>query len=345
MKHSRLAVALLSLALSSAACKKSEPAAGSGKPAAAGSAAAPTTPGGAAAGSAAAGTPGGAAAGSDTGAPTTPAKGGTTGEPGATTPTAGAEATVLKIGPAVDVPADGLKITAAPIKVGDTRTIDDTMEMNGTLDAGGRQGPLVARKRVEAREEITAVDGNKLAALKVTYQKYVDTNEVMGKMQPSTSLTGTYELKLDGGKVAAVKDGQAVGPDELKELTQAYDDDLGKEPRMQAVLAKRAFKMGERIDLTPEELASITGGDNDIKHAKVGLTLIAWDGSSALFELDGIMAGTSGPMELEFSLKGQVQVDAKTGRAHKLALSGEVSGRGQGVKFGGKMVGTKSWTY
>ncbi len=225
-------------------------------------------------------------------------------------------------------------------KVDDLTTSLVVETPQGKVDAGGK-------RHYRTESEILAVDAAGLVTkLSVSYPERVDL-DLGPSAKPKTSalLGNTYVVALEGGAMVATRDGQPVTGAELVELTKDQDD-LGKAPVMEQIMAGRPWKLGERYQLTADDLArlaAVKGGDGPQTTA-MALTLREVVGSQATFALTMTMQSAD-RTSLSIDISGTMAVDTATGRPGRLELSGPVKGNYSGLPITGTMTGLVTYEF
>jgi len=96
-----------------------------------------------------------------------------------------------------------------------------------------------------------------------------------------------YLVWQDGGETAAsLEDGSAISPDELEEIDKAVGEELGAKPGIVQMLLRRAWKMGETVELGPQDLVDLSRDlSDDATVEAAAATLQSVDGTSAVFAM------------------------------------------------------------
>lgn len=313
---------VMALALASG-CKKTE------KQDAAGGAGSAAT-GSAATGSAATGSaPGDTATGS---APTGSAAGDTGAGAGAT-PT-----------------GDGLKLTRKAPAVGDKRGAEETMTTAFTLTPPGKQPiPMTMVKTENKQVEVLGVEGDQLQKIKVTYTAKGEQRTMANKPpenKPSVLHGKSYVVWREGGAFKSTTDGgAAVSPAEAKELEKEWKNDLDGDDPMERWLLERTWKIGEKVALTPEQLAEFQKRNNDGKAVSGAMTLTSVDGNIATFTIDMDVRQQAGTDTLAMPMVVTVKVDTRTNWPQEMRMTGTLEGPMKGMQAKGTVEGATKYTY
>jgi len=260
---------------------------------------------------------------------------------------------VATVGPNVGAaPAgEGLQLPAPAPKVGDKVTEVETMGMKMSIEtAPGKTADIVQAKHHETIKEVLAVDGGVITKIKLTYKDKKETQSAGGKLKDEVVPTvgKTYVVWREGDVVkATAEDGSAPPKAELEEV---LDDNknLGRPAALEMVLATKRFKVGERVELTAEELATINtakgSGPGDPAASAMVFTLTGVEGTTASFTMSMTM-GLKGPKgDMEISLAGTASVDTATGRPLSLVGAGPLKGN-MGAPVTGTMNAETVYTY
>lgn len=247
-------------------------------------------------------------------------------------------------------PADGLKLTHRPAKVGDVREAVDRLITNFTIVPVGGPGPvpMQADKRETQRAEVLEVKGEVPLKVKVHYETHKETRRMGGKSQDEVSpLHGkTYIVWADGDAIAATTEaGAAVPEPELAELRREFTGELGHEDELSRIFRDRTWKIGEKVALTAEQLASMQKKDERTTATAGSITLVAVDGQVATFEAEIDVTQKIPKGELSMPMKLVTKVDMTTSRAHEVTMTGKLSGKVDGMQATGTLEGKKTFAY
>ena len=283
--------------------------------------------------------------------PTKPAPTATASDPAAPP---GSPAPVTKA-PTVDptaVPAGGIKFPAHVHVAGEkvTETDEQTMAMKAevgpsqTVDVGSNE------RRVEVKETLD-VDRGMIAKLKITYQAFAANETMNGKSKdkPTPTAGKTYLVWREGDQLkASYEDGSAPPADELKEVVKG-NRGVGRPEPLEEIMASHTFKLGERFELSPDQLAKMNeqlagGGDNEPSITGMSFTLQSADATVATLAMTMAMAVKGQGNELTFTLAGSAKVDRTTGRPLEISAIGPFSGFAK-VKMTGTMSMKNAYAY
>lgn len=283
--------------------------------------------------------------------PTKPAP--TATAPGSAAPP-GSTAPVTKA-PAVDpaaVPADGIRFPARVHVVGEkeTETEEQTMAMKAEVGPSQTVDVRSTERRVEVKETL-AVDGGAITKLKITYQEFTASETMDGKAKdkPTPTAGKTYLVWREGDQIkASYEDGSAPPADELKEVVKG-NRGVGRPDPLEEVMASHTFKLGERFELSPDQLAKMNeqlagGGDNEPSLTGMSFTLQSADATVATLAMTMAMAVKGQGNELNFTLAGTAKADRKTGRTLEVSATGPFSGFAK-VKMTGTMSMKNTYAY
>jgi hypothetical protein len=136
-------------------------------------------------------------------------------------------------------------------------TIDRTDDSRSTMKIGGEE--MEETEKQVSRSTVLAVMGPAIAKLEVAYQTHDVLRRAGSQQEQSASpLAGkTYQVWVEGDELKATgADGKPVSDEELALLKDDHVE-LGKVPQIEQLLAARDWKLGEQVDLSVEQLASL----------------------------------------------------------------------------------------
>jgi len=239
---------------------------------------------------------------------------------------------------------DGLKIGVPAFKVGDTETKTEKMAMKMHIEVKpGQKVDIDVTKDAVETLEVLAVDAAGLKTkVKLAYTSLKETESMGGKSKdkPSPTAGKTYIAWLEGGEIKVTReDGSAPSAEEIEEVADDQKH-LGFADPMDLVIAGRAWKTGEKVVFTEEELAKINvprgTSPKKEKLTAMQLTLAGVDGNAAAFEMVMGMDIMSEKGTMKVTLNGKVVVDVTSGRLLTLAGTGPVEGN-MGVPVTGEI--------
>ncbi len=249
--------------------------------------------------------------------------------------------------PAPTTPGQGLKLAWKTAAVGSHETVTDEMKTAFTLSPpGGKPVDMVMFKKRTYDVEILEA-GDAVTKVKVRYEVAADGGTMGGEPKDETQAVQgkTYVVWADGGVIkATAEDGKDVTAEELEELVDEFDDEIGKVPGMPKVIAKYAWKPGEQVTLSPEDLAMLDVGDKGMVAQSALVTLTAADAAVATFALDIVMLKKDEGGEMKIPMKMTAKIDVATLHARELTMHGILDGTVEGMGMKGTLDGIKTST-
>jgi hypothetical protein len=243
--------------------------------------------------------------------------------------------------------ADILRVQVPPPRVGQRIEVTEVNHIAGTLRATGQETPMVQHQEAKLVEEILAVDGPVITRLKVTYAAQ-RSHEQLGEQAKKGDgpLHGkTFVIAAERGALSFLDDkGAPVAADVATELRDSFDEEVGRVPPMTQILQSKAFRPGERVELSPEEMKALSPEGERVKGAAMSLTLLERKGDLATLAFDGVMTGTQPGMTMDLRMKGTIKLEVSTARLLEMNLAGDMKGTGE-AEFTGTMSGTKVHVY
>ncbi len=236
--------------------------------------------------------------------------------------------------------AQQVTFTAQAFPEGTTRAVVDSMELVFliSVNAEGADQPFDVTQafRRSYDETILATSGGDITRRKVTFKDAGERGNrpMQGVRSKTYSISGkTYILETGGDSlIISGEDGAEVTKAERDEIRGVFSG--GGEKQFTGILKDRTMSVGEEIELTPEMLfefgEGLPGGVLKPQSGRMKLVDVheAQGMSAALLELEVKMAGSQGMMELEFSLKGTVEVGVENLWPMSVVMKGTVAGVG-----------------
>ena len=140
-------------------------------------------------------------------------------------------------------------------------------------------------------------------------------------------------------------DGSPVTGDELAELT-GEQDELGKPPVMETIMASRTWKLGEVYAFNAAELLRLAEAKDGKGPQATELTmrLARIVGHDAEFAMTMKLESSDAPT-MTMDITGTVTIDGPTGRPRRLEISGPVKGDAGGMPIVGTMSGQITYAF
>jgi hypothetical protein len=237
---------------------------------------------------------------------------------------------------------DGVKLPRPAPKVGDKRVETEAMTMEITIDDKGTKHAIKnTRSKVEEREAL-AVDGDRVTKFKVTYKAVEESQTVDGaaRSKPSLVVGKTYIVEVSPDKVAVTSEAGTPIPDaELAEATKRADE-LRTQNRLENVMASKTFHLGQKVELTADDLAQMNTGEVGSKMLSASFTLKAVDDATATFATVLVVEETNPLGVLKAELTADAVIDRKRGEPVSVVGSGPMTGIATGT-----MTAKTSYTY
>lgn len=256
-------------------------------------------------------------------------------------------APVATVDAATVAPDDGLKLTWKVPAVGSVTTKVEEGTTDATLTMKGQevQAQFVDHetrhvKVLEATDVISKVE----AHFEVKHQ--LQRSGGKEEKKPSPLEGKKYVVWVEGGAIKATRDdGAAVDAKELEELTDAFDDDLGRVRGIVQVLTSRAWKPNEEVTLGEQERQALAA---DLKKGATvtdgTVTLEKVDGGTAVFRL---RMGIDAKAELTGKMTSDVTatIDLEHLRPVNIDIKGTMDVTVKDMPMKGTMAGTERYTY
>jgi hypothetical protein len=245
-------------------------------------------------------------------------------------------------------PGLSIQLPRMPPKIGDQVLEAGSMDMEMVFDAKGQTIKARVKRESEELKKVLAVDGFSPSRLAITYKRSSEVGEMMGKTETEVDPRQgkTYIVFRENGQLGATYEDGSAPPSE--ELTEVLDDndDVGMPDEMDAIIAGRTWKSGERYAFTAAELARINeskqraeaGIDQDTERlTQIELMLRSAADGVAVFSLTMGIAIESDKGAFEFVLKGDASVDQTNGRLRDISGKGALSGKVNGMPLKGSV--------
>ncbi|KAB2895904.1 MAG: hypothetical protein F9K40_15505 [Kofleriaceae bacterium] len=248
----------------------------------------------------------------------------------------------------------GLEITLPrpQAKVGEQELKVTEMQMDMRIDARGTEVKGKFTKRTEELLKVIAVDGFVVTEAEVTYKSIAETSEMAGTQEAKSDARSgkTYRLTLENGALVARAVGGPATDEELAEVVDD-NDEIGVASEMDAIIASKTWRSGQPIAFTADELARVNAskrsrpGDENETVTAMELTLLSLRDEVAVFAVTMGLRLDDDRSRLEFTLKGEARVEARTGRMLELGGSGSLAGAIQRMPVKGtiSMKGESRW--
>lgn len=227
--------------------------------------------------------------------------------------------------------------------VGDQYLMVEDVTMDVTYGGGI---DYESRQHLEALIKLVAVDGYVVRIAEVTYKAIDDTQTMDGEREKvSDPRAGrTYQVsRSDAGPYAIPMSGGGASEEELALVAGEYET-IGIEDELEKIFAEKTWKTGEKVALTPDEVARANAqrvGTSQQRRSLLGmeLTLRSVKGGVARFSLGLGLRYEEPSGSYDVHLRGETSFDLASGR------SLEVIGRGPvtGTIGGSPTKGTMSW--
>lgn len=243
----------------------------------------------------------------------------------------------------------GLKLGNKAPAVGDKRSVEQSLVTTFTLTKpDGAPIPAKSEKIENKRVEVLEVDGTKLKKVKVEYTAMMEHSEVGGKAKekPSPLQGKVYVVWRDAGTIQATDaDGKPVSPVEAKELEDEWKNDLDEDDVMEKWFRERTWTIGEKVTLSPEQLAEFQKKNGNTSASSGTMVLTAVDGNIATFEVTMDVQQRVGPDTLTMPMTVTATVDTRTSWPQQLKMAGTLEGPMKGMQAKGSLAGKTTYTY
>ncbi|MCP4873639.1 MAG: hypothetical protein GY898_33550 [Proteobacteria bacterium] len=264
--------------------------------------------------------------------------------------------------------AQTLVIKSKPMKAGvkivETETLAFELEVQVT---GPETAPVSFRgtrtETTQRTEKVLAWDDDH-RRLKVTFDEVTrletarDPSGQVSEDAPTSPLTGnTYIVdwtRAGGLTVGAVDDG-AVPEVQASDVRDHYAD-LGEAANdMAELLAGRKLVIGEAVDIPPDSLSTIIGGDEDFTVEEFSMVLLekrkVMKRPCAVFAVELVMSQSDQDLRMVVRMAGEVALSLRDGWlvsldvTGPLAADGKAPAEGLSLSGGGVMTGIVTYAY
>lgn len=210
--------------------------------------------------------------------------------------------------PASTPSGDPIVIPWVAPRIGSVRTLTEDVVLLGAGPPGKR--PLT-RKRFRVDEEVTAVDGDRVRALRVTAHVARVEMTIAGVPHETTVLAGGYTLALPDPdhalQLARIGDGE-LGTREQEELAELLQLDDANPSRVLQVVRRHPLRLGESIALADADKLVVIGPP--LEPVPVVLGLVALTATTATYTTDMVVNGDDG----DFAARQRYTLDRRTGQ-------------------------------
>lgn len=243
---------------------------------------------------------------------------------------------------------DHVQLPLAPRVVGIRWTKVDDTTTDLRVGTGSTAVPVGGKRHHRSDNEILAVDADGLVTkVAVSYPEWVDVSVGADAPDAAPPLRGrSYVAWIADGVIAATHaDGSAVSDAELKELS-GDQDELGRPPVMEQIMASRTWKLGETYVLGAPELMRLASSKGGVgpQATALNLTLRRVVGADAEFAMVMKLESTES-VTMTIDVTGTVTIDTATGRPQRLEISGPVTGAAAGMPITGTMTGLITYAF
>ncbi|MFZ1728985.1 MAG: hypothetical protein WAV84_02550, partial [Bacteroidota bacterium] len=221
-----------------------------------------------------------------------------------------------------------------------TRSMVDSMELlfliSVNVEGADQSFDVTQAEKKAYIETILKVEGSDVMKRRLAFTEA--TERSTQPMQATKTKTlpineKAYVLEYIGDSLAITgDDGSEVPAEEYDKLAGSFRKTT--DGQFSSILDGRTMSVGEEIELTADMLtkfgSDLTKGAMKPKSAKLKLVSLGESEGmkSALLDIEVIMSGTQGVMELEFSMKGTAEVGVDNLWPLALVMTGTVTGAG-----------------
>lgn len=238
----------------------------------------------------------------------------------AATPTEAVAASDAAVGPA-------LQIKVAPTVVGTVVETTTVNHANGTATVAGTSVQVVQHEEAKYVTTTLATDGKATTKLEVTYLAKLSHEKIgdQEKKGDGPEKGKTFVVAFADGKLTTTdKAGKPVSKEIADELASTFGDEVGKVSPMRAIVESKTFRLGEKVELTPDEMKAILPAGETVGKAMT-LTLVEQKPDFAILAFDGVVGGAPG-VPMEITMKGTLKIDIATGRMLEMNAAGDMTG-------------------
>jgi hypothetical protein len=196
------------------------------------------------------------------------------------------------VAPASAPVGDPIAITYVPSKVGDAREL--TLHMaevyDTVIDRGRTKRHQVSDHTYRMREEITALDGARIKAVRATVHEAHESIVMDGDPHEQELLGGTYLVTMEHGNDARYRiratheTGGDVASRELEELDLLFGIDSGDEPALVQIVGAHPLRLHETVTLSDADKQLYAHGPP--AKEPISLALVDASGGFATYEID-----------------------------------------------------------
>jgi hypothetical protein len=220
-----------------------------------------------------------------------------------------------------------LRIKVAPTVVGSVVETTTVNHARGTATVDGKSIQVVQHEEAKYVTTTLATDGTATTKLEVTYLAKLS-HETVGdqeKKGDGPEKGKTFIVAFADGKLTTTdKAGKPVSKEIADELGSTFGDEVGKVSPMRAVVESKTFRLGEKVELTPDEMKAILPAGESVGKAMT-LTLVEQKPDFAILAFDGVVGGAPG-VPMEITMKGTLKIDIATGRMLEMNAAGDMTG-------------------
>jgi hypothetical protein len=250
--------------------------------------------------------------------------------------------------PADPAPAsDTVTLTWTALAVGTKESVTDALKQDFTMTAPNGKEMVGSNAKESAYDVEVLESGEFVTKIKVTFQTRKETGAMDGKSKAKVSpVEGkTYVVWTDGAAIkATTEDGKDVTAPELEDLTDEFEDELGKMPAMPKVMITQPWKLGEIVTMTPDHLALLGKDDEGMKIESGTIGLVANDGKVATFDISMVTLRNDGKVDLKIPMKMTAKIDLTSMHLVEGAMTGSMEGKAGGLPMKGTLEGKKTST-
>ena len=224
---------------------------------------------------------------------------------------------------------------------GRTRSVVDTMELIALIsfsaEGADQAFDMEQGERKAYTETVLAVDDAVVTKKRLAFteaSKRSTQPMQPAKVKESPVVGKAYIVEYLGDNVSVVaEDGSEVGKEEQEYIAEGFkrraENQFGK------ILDGRSMSVGEELELKDDLLkefgAGLTQGPMTVRTAKLRLQSLGEKNGmqTAVFDVDVVIGGTQGMMEMEIAMTGTAEVGVDNLWPLSLIMSGTLSGAGE----------------
>jgi hypothetical protein len=223
----------------------------------------------------------------------------------------------------------GLQIKVAPTTVGAVVETTTVNHASGTATMDGKSVQVIQHEESKYVATTLATDGTVATKLEVTYLAKLSHEKIgdQEKKGDGPEKGKTFIVSFADGKLTTTdKAGKPVSKAIGDELASTFGDEVGKVSPMRAIVESKTFRLGETIELTPDEVKAIAPAGDDFEVGKpMTLTLVEQKPDFAILAFDGEVRGGPGKA-MQITMKGTLKVELATGRMLEMNAAGDMKG-------------------